>query len=193
MNMPTLISKLSSPMIWGAAFACAFGGAVAGTALGSTPMLAPGQHGDLMMNTDDGSLFDQASFDMDLPNHYPLVTPRGTVPVERLSDRGLYSQVRYRAMYYADSFDNPELADYHIDTYRGTQEEPQFARNDESYLAGAQSSMAPRRDRSVVRSTRAASSLKAPVVVTKGDAAPVVALSHTRGLTIPTTVAVAID
>lgn len=83
-----------APVLWGAALACALGGAVAGNALGSTPI------------TDRSALesyyqaHEKAAIDQHenraLPDRYPLVTRSGVVPVEQLSDRGLFSQARYR-------------------------------------------------------------------------------------------------
>lgn len=84
-----------SPILWGAGLACALGGAVAGNALGSTPVLD---------RPTVGAFYQQHDLDYNeatqepLPQHYPLVTREGTVPVAALSDRGLYSQRRYRAV-----------------------------------------------------------------------------------------------
>lgn len=91
-----------SPILWGAALACALGGAAAGSALGSTPVADRSIVGDYYQA--------HASADADappqahLPNHYPLVTRQGTVPVAELATRGLYSQARYRA--YAEIVDD---------------------------------------------------------------------------------------
>ena len=89
-----------SPMLWGAGLACALGGAVAGTALGSTPILDRPVFGSFYQSHDDTASAAQA--ERQLPDHYPLVTREGTVPVAQLAERGLYSQSRYRAFYYAD-------------------------------------------------------------------------------------------
>ena len=84
-------------MLWGAGLACALGGAAAGTALGSTPILDRPALGVYYQSHDGAQI---ASGDARvLPDHYPLVTRAGTVPVEELSDRGLFSQARYRAIY----------------------------------------------------------------------------------------------
>lgn len=52
------------------------------------------------------------------PNHYPLVTRSGLVPVAQLSDRGLFSQSRYRsddlALGYAGDDPGPGIAE--VDT-----------------------------------------------------------------------------
>ena len=91
-----------SPILVAAALACALGGAAAGSALGSTPVTDRSIVGDYYQT--------HASADTDvapqgyLPNHYPLVTRQGTVPVAELATRGLYSQARYRA--YAETADH---------------------------------------------------------------------------------------
>lgn len=90
-----------SPMLWGAGLACALGGAIAGNALGSTPVLDRSTIGSFYQ-AHETAPGDQAQREP-LPDHYPLVTRAGTVPVGELSMRGLYSQRRYRALaYYAD-------------------------------------------------------------------------------------------
>lgn len=90
-----------SPILWGAALACALGGAAAGSALGSIPVADRSIVGEYYQS--------HAPVDADdvtqghLPDHYPLVTRQGTVPVAELATRGLYSQARYRAFAeYAD-------------------------------------------------------------------------------------------
>lgn len=91
-----------SPILWGAGLACALGGAVAGNALGSTPILdRPAAEAFYQQHeTAYGSETTQEA----LPDHYPLVTREGTVPVAALSDRGLYSQRRYRAFALATEY-----------------------------------------------------------------------------------------
>lgn len=88
-------------MLWGAGLACALGGAVAGTALGSTPILDRPALGSFYQSHETAA--GAARREM-LPDHYPLVTREGTVPVAALADRGLYSQRRYRAVYYAADY-----------------------------------------------------------------------------------------
>lgn len=110
---------ISSPWTWGATLSCALGGAIAGTALGSTPVIDRASTGAVLPSYENSRSAAAAFADTKAPDHYPLVTPRGTVPVAELSQRGLYSQarfqpVRYSAGHYAM---DPELADYHIDTF----------------------------------------------------------------------------
>lgn len=96
---------MSSPKLWGVGLVCALAGAVAGSAVGSTPMLDRSTIGDLALvggGGGGGSGANAVSKAL-LPDHYPLVTRQGTVPVAALSTRGLYSQKRYRvAMLYDD-------------------------------------------------------------------------------------------
>ena len=105
-----------SPMLWGAGLACALGGAVAGTALGSTPILDRPVFGSFYQSHNDTATAAQA--ERQLPDHYPLVTREGTVPVAQLAERGLYSQSRYRAYVYAD-YTPPEVQ---LDEYRPGEE-----------------------------------------------------------------------
>ena len=88
-----------SPMLWGAALAFALGGAVAGNALGSSPITVKSSIDAVYRSHNDGVLPEQATAPAVLPNHYALVTRDRTVPVAELADRGLYSQARYRAAY----------------------------------------------------------------------------------------------
>jgi hypothetical protein len=82
-------------MLWGAGLACALGGAVAGNALGSTPILDRPAIGSFYQVHDSAEPLSPSR--ERLPDHYPLVTKNGTVPVGELSMRGLYSQKRYRS------------------------------------------------------------------------------------------------
>ena len=86
-----------SPFLWLAGVACALGGAVAGHALGSAPVIHRPAIERLYQSHDDGAVSDRASYA--LPDHYALVTRNGTVPAAELADRGLYSQERYRDLY----------------------------------------------------------------------------------------------
>ena len=88
-----------SPMLWGAGLACALGGAVAGNALGSTPVLDRSTIATFYQTHESAEPL--AREGQPLPDHYPLVTLNGTVPVGELAMRGLYSQARYRAYAYA--------------------------------------------------------------------------------------------
>lgn len=97
-----------STVLWGAGLACALGGAVAGNALGSTPVLDRPTIGNFyQMHQTAG---EQDTGREPLPDHYPLVTRSGTVPVAELGMRGLYSQARYRAYGYSDGYTSAELA-----------------------------------------------------------------------------------
>ncbi len=90
-----------SPVFWGAGLACALGGAVAGNALGSTPVLDRPTLESFYQSHADAPV-ERAAATTPLPDHYPLVTRAGTVPVGELGMRGLYSQARFRAYAYAD-------------------------------------------------------------------------------------------
>lgn len=98
-----------SPMVWGASLACALGGAFAGHAVGSTPVLMPSELETYYQNHESSAGFDNAR--TALPDHYPLVTRAGTVPVAALSDRGLYSQRRYQATIMAADYGPMENSD----------------------------------------------------------------------------------
>ena len=88
-----------SPVFLGTCLACALGGAIAGSSLGSTPVLARADT-DTFAPADVPANYQSVAAsepNQPAPDHYPLVTPRGTVAIADLSDRGLYSQARYRA------------------------------------------------------------------------------------------------
>ena len=53
---------------------------------------------------------DELANSLNLPDHYPLVTPRGVVPVADLMTHGLYSNRRFRRVYYAFDDEIPEPA-----------------------------------------------------------------------------------
>lgn len=89
-----------SPIALGAGLACALGGAVAGNALGSTPIINRSMIETFYQEHED-SAYEAVSHDDPPPDHYPLITHAGTVPVAELGMRGLYSQARYRALNYA--------------------------------------------------------------------------------------------
>lgn len=89
-----------SPMLWGAGLACALGAAVAGNALGSTPVVDRPTIG-FYYQTHDAAPYPVGASSAPLPDHYPLVTRSGIVPVAELGTRGLYSQARYRPDSYA--------------------------------------------------------------------------------------------
>lgn len=87
-----------SPMLWGAGLVCALGGAIAGTALGSSPVVAPSASAQYYQKHETSSGRHPTAVAELMPDRYPLVTARGTIPVEQLSERGLFSQTRYRAL-----------------------------------------------------------------------------------------------
>lgn len=99
----------TTPLFLGACLACALGGAVAGTTLGSAPVLDRPELGAVLPQSigphedRDGSAKIAAT-----PDHYPLGTPQGTVPVGQLSDRGLFSQARYSPDPYPVGRDQPD-------------------------------------------------------------------------------------
>ena len=102
-----------SPMLWGAGLACALGGAIAGNALGSAPVLDRSTVATLYQTHETA---EPIMRDGEMPpDHYPLVTKAGTVPVGELSMRGLYSQRRYRAFAYAADYAPAEV---HVDEWR---------------------------------------------------------------------------
>lgn len=84
-----------SPILWGAGLACALGGAIAGNAVGTTPVIDRPASENYYQTHRDTVAGEQRS--QVLPDRYPLLTKSGVVPVEQLSDRGLFSQARYRS------------------------------------------------------------------------------------------------
>ena len=102
-------------MLWGAGLACALGGAVAGNALGSTPPLDRSTIA-MMYQSHETALPDQVER-APLPDHYPLVTRSGIIPVAELATRGLYSQARYRAYLQAADYAlyQPSTDEYRYD------------------------------------------------------------------------------
>lgn len=123
---------IRSPMLWGAGLACALGGAVAGTALGSTPILDRPALGTYYQSHEMAPASSTVERRV-LPDHYPLETRDGTIPVAALADRGLYSQRRYRALY--ASYENPQAqfaeASYHVQA-----DEPRFPSHDDGLSIG---------------------------------------------------------
>lgn len=114
--------------VWGAGLACALGGAVAGNALGSVPII---DRSMLQTYYQMHASSTATAPGRTLPDHYPLVTREGTVPVAALSERGLYSQARYKAFVYAYSGDPgpaPMPADWPADApAKPTPERPAMA------------------------------------------------------------------
>ncbi len=91
-----------SPILWGAGLACALGGALAGNAVGSTPVTD--RSTIAMFYQAHKAAFADRDERRALPNHYPLVTRNGVVEVAQLSDRGLFSQSRYRPTHAAVAY-----------------------------------------------------------------------------------------
>lgn len=112
--------------MWGAGLACALGAALAGTALGSTPIADRGLI-DTFYQGHETAYPEEPEHRP--PDHYPLVTARGTVPVEELSERGLFSQARYRAVFADAGYDAAAYAEI---AYEPMPDEPRFAERDES-------------------------------------------------------------
>lgn len=82
------------PILCGAGLAFALGGAIAGSALGSAAISNRSAGGSLYQSHETADMEPRDA--RALPDHYPLVTRSGVVPVAQLSDRGLFSQRRYR-------------------------------------------------------------------------------------------------
>lgn len=133
----------------GAGVACGLSGAVAGNALGSVSVL---DRSTLAAYHQSHGSLDAASPGRALPDHYPLITRTGIVPVAALSERGLYSQPRYRRFAYAGGPGTaPEIGEpegdaassYAGDTYVADQD-PSSDQNDEGVtLASAEAAPAP--------------------------------------------------
>ena len=89
---------ISPPLLWGAGLVCAVGGAIAGTALGSSPVVAASATTEYYQNHETSSGRQPTVTAGVMPDRYPLVTARGTIRVAQLSERGLFSQTRYRVL-----------------------------------------------------------------------------------------------
>ncbi len=98
-----------SPILWGAGLACALGGALAGNAVGSTPVTD--RSTIAMFYQSHQTAFADRQGPRVLPNHFPLVTRSGVVEVAQLSDRGLFSQARYRTLQMAPMYDDADERD----------------------------------------------------------------------------------
>lgn len=79
-------------------------GAISGSAIGKSPMLMSDD--DVLPSASAPSSTRHFSSQR-LPDHYPLVTPDGTVPVAELAMRGRY---RDRQVMFEDDVDRAELA-----------------------------------------------------------------------------------
>lgn len=111
-------------ILWGTGVACVLGGAATGTALGSTEVADRATLEMYYQSHENGSAVMGRAADRKLPDHYPLVTRSGVVPVEQLADRGLFSQARYRdfdesgddmaVAVYADSDFGPRFVDMEL-------------------------------------------------------------------------------
>lgn len=104
----------ASPIFWCAVAGVAIGGAVAGSELGTSPVLSRSLFGAYYQQHPDAADDGAMTAELPPPDHYPLVTPQGTVPVAALRTRGLYSQARFRAPAYGIDYPAPEFtsADY---------------------------------------------------------------------------------
>lgn len=91
-----------SPIIWGAGLASALGGALMGNALGSTSPSDRAAAEIYYQSHRDSRGAREVS--QQRPDHYPLVTRNGVVPVAQLSERGLFSQARYRSVTLVESY-----------------------------------------------------------------------------------------
>lgn len=101
-----------SPVLWALGLACLAGGAAAGHAVGSAELRRPSTLGIVEDASRIGTSRIQARAPM--PDHYPLVTRAGTIPVAALATRGLYSQARYQHQHVAT--EPPALAALASDT-----------------------------------------------------------------------------
>jgi hypothetical protein len=95
-GIQTAFAKLlSSPSILTAVGAVAIGGAVAGATIGNSPVLSKGIGTSLpeqrINYAADAGLGETG---VHTPDHYPLVTPDGTIPVAQLSLRGRLRDTR---------------------------------------------------------------------------------------------------
>lgn len=147
-----------SPMLWGAGLACALGGAIAGTTLGSSPLIAAGTAAAYFQSHERG--VGQDGEGRVLPDHYPLVTRNGTVPVSQLSDRGLYSQARYREMYGSP----PEMSERYVMADIPA-DEPRFQHADQSAAIGEAAS-----SNNKMTTTSAARTAMPPLALADGPA-----------------------
>ena len=91
-----------------ALFGVVLGGMMTGAAIGETPMLQKRGHGFAIPQTPALQLPKTA--DRNTPDHYPLVTPEGTIPVAELAFHG---RLREQRMDWFDQGDTARLdADY---------------------------------------------------------------------------------
>lgn len=150
-----------SPFLWLAGAAGVLGGAVAGNALGSFPVLDKEAVGAFYQSHEDSAFSGEAP-SAALPDHYPLVTRNGTVPVAELANRGLYSQARYRDLYQPADYDAKALAE--ADYYQNVAE-PRDEGDDESLRVGD-----PAPQRAAVNANPAAIDSASPLTLAEGPA-----------------------
>lgn len=98
-----------SPMAWGIGLAVALGGAIAGNAVGSTPV-ADRSTVAMFYQSHQTALADSPTRRA-LPNHYPLGTGSGVVEVAQLSEHGLFSQSRYRTTHASVAYAHADDSD----------------------------------------------------------------------------------
>ena len=105
----------NSGILWAAGLASVVGGAIVGDALGSSPVTDRSVI-EMLYQSHETAIADHRD-DSAPPNRYPLVTRSGVVPVAQLSERGLFSQARYRSHDIAAdyAFRDPGLT--FVDTY----------------------------------------------------------------------------
>jgi hypothetical protein len=97
--------------------------------LGSTPILDRPTIGTFYQTHEDNG-FENAGERESPPDHYPLETRAGTVPVAELGMRGLYSQARYRALTYA------YVSDYRPAEFAADYQPASYESDDESVRIG---------------------------------------------------------
>ncbi len=106
---------MNSGIVWAASLGCVVAGALAGNALGSAPVTDRSTI-EMFYQLHETAYADREDERVP-PNHYPLVTRRGVVPVAQLSDRGLFSQARYRSYDIAADYVSDDPGPGFVDSY----------------------------------------------------------------------------
>lgn len=101
-----------TPQVLGAVAAILVTGVASGAILGDVPPMTRVSQQDLLPEARTIAI--DYRQDRNLPDHYPLVTPRGRFEVHELADRGLYSQARYASYRYA-AYDDYTEHDYEVE------------------------------------------------------------------------------
>lgn len=112
----------NSGILWAASIGCALGGALAGNAVGSTPVTD--RSAIEMFYQLHETAYAERQDESVPPNHYPLVTRSGVVPVAQLSDRGLFNQARYRSYDIAADYASGDAGPGFVDSYDVEPEAP---------------------------------------------------------------------